>query len=121
MHKYNESDMYKGTYIGGLYGQFSVLWILWVLWMKVMQDEFRCNDDRIKFLEMFAMTKSDNDMLAVSAVADKVRHAGLPVTALAYNRWLDAAGAKRGREMYQGKRQCVVKRIKINTDYTKPD
>ena len=89
--------------------------------MKVMQDEFRSNDDRIKFLEMFAMTKSDNDVLAVSAVADKVRHAGLPVTALAYNRWLDAAGAKRGREMYQGKRQCVVKRIKINTDYTKPD
>ena len=33
MHKYNESDMYKGTYMGGVYGQFSVLWILWVRWV----------------------------------------------------------------------------------------
>jgi hypothetical protein len=68
--------------------------------LKVMHDEFRSNDDRTKFLEMFVTTGcSDNDMLAASTVADKVRHTGLPVTALAYDRWLEMAGAKRGREI----------------------
>ena len=34
---------------------------------------------------------------------------------------MEMAGAKRGREMFQGKRQCVVKRIKINPDFIDPD
>ena len=84
--------------------------------MKVMQNEFRSGDDRTRFLELIVITDNDDDVLSAAELAAMVRKHNLCVTALAYNRWLETAGAKRGREMHNGKRQTVVKRVKRHHD-----
>jgi len=82
--------------------------------MDMMRDEFTNGvDDKERFLELFQLTGSKDDLLTVGEIKREVSQARLAVTSRKYNRWIKSTpGCELTRAIVEGKQQRVAVGIK---------